>query len=172
MASELRVDKIVPTDGVPTGGGGGIIQIKNTLKTDQFSTNSTSFTDITGLSVTITAQSSSNKFYISCMVFSNCQDSAILRLVKDGTVIAAGTVSTDSNPDKFQGFAYVRNNSTSSGACYGIAFLDTPGDTNPHTYKVQGLSENGSSYALVVNRRVAGTGMSLSSSITAMEVSA
>ena len=27
MASELRVDKIVPIDGVPTGGGGGIVQI-------------------------------------------------------------------------------------------------------------------------------------------------
>ena len=31
MASELRVDKIVPTTGVPTGGGGGIIQIKQSL---------------------------------------------------------------------------------------------------------------------------------------------
>ena len=28
MSSELRVDKIVPIDGVPTGGGGGIIQVK------------------------------------------------------------------------------------------------------------------------------------------------
>ena len=27
MSSELRVDKIIPVDGVPTGGGGGIIQI-------------------------------------------------------------------------------------------------------------------------------------------------
>ena len=27
MASELRVDKIVPTSGVPTGGGGGIVQV-------------------------------------------------------------------------------------------------------------------------------------------------
>ena len=27
MASELRVDKIVPVDGVPTGGGGGVIQV-------------------------------------------------------------------------------------------------------------------------------------------------
>ena len=106
------------------------------------------------------------------MVFANCQDSAVLRFVKDGTVIAAGTVSTDGNPANFQGFAFVRNNSTSSGGCYGISFLDTPGDTNPHTYKVQGLSENGSSYPLVVNRRAAGTGFSLSSSITAMEVSA
>ena len=27
MSSELRVDKIVPVDGVPTGGGGGVIQV-------------------------------------------------------------------------------------------------------------------------------------------------
>ena len=27
MSSELRVDKIIPTGGVPTGGGGGIVQI-------------------------------------------------------------------------------------------------------------------------------------------------
>ena len=169
--SELRTNRIIPRDGLPSGSAGGILQVKNTLKTDQFSTTSTSFTDITGLSVTITASSSSNKIYISCMVFANCQDSAVLRFVKDGTVIAAGTVSTDGNPANFQGFAFVRNNSTSSGGCYGISFLDTPGDTNPHTYKVQGLSENGSSYPLVVNRRAAGTGFSLSSSITAMEVS-
>ena len=169
--SELRTNRIIPRDGLPSGSAGGILQVKNTLKTDQFSTTSTSFTDITGLSVTITASSSSNKIYISCMVFANCQDSAVLRFVKDGTVIAGGTVSTDGNPANFQGFAYVRNNSTSSGGCYGISFLDTPGDTNPHTYKVQGLSENGSSYPLVVNRRAAGTGFSLSSSITAMEVS-
>ena len=27
MASELRVDKIIPTTGVPTGGGGGIVKL-------------------------------------------------------------------------------------------------------------------------------------------------
>ena len=116
--SELRTNRIIPRDGLPSGSAGGILQVKNTLKTDQFSTTSTSFTDITGLSVTITASSSSNKIYISCMVFANCQDSAVLRFVKDGTVIAAGTVSTDGNPANFQCFAFVRNNSTSSGGCY------------------------------------------------------
>ena len=29
MASQLRVDKIVPVDGVPSGGGGGIVQVKS-----------------------------------------------------------------------------------------------------------------------------------------------
>ena len=37
MASQLRVDKIVPVDGAPTGGGGGIIQIvQATLDTKNF----------------------------------------------------------------------------------------------------------------------------------------
>ena len=151
---------------------GNILQVKNTLKVDQFTTNSTSWTDITGLSIDITATSSSNTFYISCYVFANCQDSAVLRLVKDGTVIAAGTGSSDSSPANYQGFAFVRQNSSSSGGCFGIAFLDTPGDTSSHTYKVQGLSENGSSYALTVNRRASDQAWSLSSSITAMEVAA
>ena len=170
MASELRVDKIIPTGGVPTGGGGGIIQVKNTLKTDTFTTQSTSFTDVTGLSVTITASSASNKILVMVNVFAACQDSAMLRVVKDGTAIAAG--SGGSGGAAYQGFAFVRNNSTSSGSGYAITFLDSPADTNPHTYKVQCNSENGSSYPVVVNRRVSDTTFQLSSSITAMEVSA
>ena len=39
MSSELRVDKIVPVDGVPTGGGGGIIQIIHKDYRDFFSTS-------------------------------------------------------------------------------------------------------------------------------------
>ena len=40
MASHLRVDKIEPVDGVPTGGGGGIVQIVQTVKNDVFTTDS------------------------------------------------------------------------------------------------------------------------------------
>ena len=44
MSSELRVDKIIPTGGVPTGGGGGIIQVVHSTATtgvsQAFSTNS------------------------------------------------------------------------------------------------------------------------------------
>ena len=42
MSSELRVDRIIPTAGVPTGGGGSIIQVVSTVKTDTFSTSSSS----------------------------------------------------------------------------------------------------------------------------------
>ena len=35
MSSELRVDKIIPTAGVPTGGAGGVIQVVGTMNTTQ-----------------------------------------------------------------------------------------------------------------------------------------
>ena len=41
MASQLRVDKIVPVDGVPSGGGGGIVQVISTIKTDLYNTSTT-----------------------------------------------------------------------------------------------------------------------------------
>ena len=54
MASKLRVDSILPVDGAPTSGGGGIIQMVQSVKTDTFRDNSDSFQDISGLSASIT----------------------------------------------------------------------------------------------------------------------
>ena len=65
MASELRVDKIIPTGGVPTGGGGGVIQVVQTVKKDRFSMTGSTFTDITGMSLTITPAAASSKIFIT-----------------------------------------------------------------------------------------------------------
>ena len=47
MSSELRVDKIIPTAGVPTGGGGGIIQITQSQDgKEQVNFNTSSETDL------------------------------------------------------------------------------------------------------------------------------
>ena len=47
--SELRTNRIVPRDGLPSGSSGGIVQVKSVTKTDgDFNTNSTSYTDVTG----------------------------------------------------------------------------------------------------------------------------
>ena len=62
--SELRTNRIVPRDGLPAGASGGIIQVKSTTKTDTFSTTSSSYTDITGLSVSITPTRSDSKILI------------------------------------------------------------------------------------------------------------
>ena len=69
MASELRVDRIIPVNGVPTGGGGSILQIMpiyglaNTLTTS----TTTTFTSM-GLSGTITPLRTDSKIYISINV--------------------------------------------------------------------------------------------------------
>ena len=90
MTSQLRVDKIVPVDGVPTGGGGGIVQIVQTIKTDVY-TNSTSDTwlDITGLSVTITPKFNTSKILVS-VNFGASNGTACLhvfRMLRDSTVV-------------------------------------------------------------------------------------
>ena len=53
MASELRVDRIIPVNGVPTGGGGGIVQVVNHKTTTRFNasiahSNSSSITATSG----------------------------------------------------------------------------------------------------------------------------
>ena len=68
MTSELRVDKIVPTSGVPTDGGGGIVQMKQAFKTDTQSHNTATRVDISGLSITITPKFSTSKLWITGMV--------------------------------------------------------------------------------------------------------
>ena len=40
MTSELRVDRIVPTTGIPTGGGGGIVQVVQSVVTSSSIGNS------------------------------------------------------------------------------------------------------------------------------------
>ena len=169
MASQLRVDKILPVDGAPTGGGGGIVQVKCTTKQDMFDTSSTSFVDVTGLSVSITPKFSTSKILVTVNVFASCEDAAMLRLMFDSTAVGNGTASDqDAN---HQGFAMVRQDDGNLGSGYGIQLLHTPGDTSSHTYKIQGRASS-SSYALGINRRIDNQNYSLSSSISVMEVSA
>ena len=63
MSSELRVDKIIPTSGVPTGGGGGVIQMVFGSTTTQVSVTSGSNTD-TGITATITPKFSTSKIMV------------------------------------------------------------------------------------------------------------
>ena len=63
--STLKVNKIIPTAGVPTGGGAGIIQVVSALKTDTASQSSNTLAAISGLQPTITPTSSSSKILIT-----------------------------------------------------------------------------------------------------------
>ncbi len=129
-------------------GAGKVLQVVQTSKTDTFTTASTSFTDVTGLSVSITPSSASNKILITFQI-NGSQDVGVnrssLRMLRDSTVINAGAVAGSRSP-ALGGFSS-DNNTIPSAPVSGI-FLDSPATTSSITYKIQigCLAGNGTAF--------------------------
>ena len=172
--SQLKVNSIIPTGGVPSGGGGGIVQVIQTLKTDEFSTtNDDAFNDITGMTATITPTSTSSKVFITvCMTHNvGTNSNIVFRLLRGSTAIGDSTV-TNNSPVALgiSGGKYdsLRGNPTT------FVFLDSPSTTSATTYKVQEF-HNAGTFKLNTATSDSGTNtnqFSGSSTITLMEVSA
>ena len=169
MASQLRVDKIVPVDGAPTGGGGGIIQIKQTfLNTATSTTTSGSFTDISGMSVSITPKFNTSKIFVMITLGSISSAAGIsvgFRLLRDSTAVGNAADTTLQS-----GFTNIYEGGNSSLFSASHNFLDSPSTTSAITYKLQWRNSSGTTYL----NRYSGSSDSYngSSTITAMEVSA
>ena len=138
MSSQLRVDKILPVDGAPTGGGGGIIQVVQTIKKDQFTTanNTSNYTDITGLSATITPKFNTSKIMVECHIYnSNSNAVNFFRVLRGSTFIEqpSGTSSSGAGFNA-HGFAYFDHSFQDTTV---IKILDSPATTSSTTYKVQ-----------------------------------
>ena len=177
MASELRVDKIIPTGGVPTGGGGGIIQVVQAVKTDTFDTTTNSLIDIPGLSLSITPKFSTSKILINVSFNHSITTTdrwMQFQLVRDSTAIYLGDAAgSRTRASIFTSYTGSNNNVITNS---NIVFLDSPNTTSATTYKLQGNSQSDSTPYLVINRSKndsnANYGGRSASSITAMEVSA
>mgnify|MGYP003136495686 CR=1 FL=1 len=169
--SQLKVNSIVPSGGLPSGANGGIIQTIQTLKTDTFSTSSSSFTDITGISATITPSSNSNKILVivDLQVGSDNDSQAMFILLRGSTIINLG----DSSGSRQQCFAEVGSGEDYHQQNCTTHFLDSPSTTSATTYKVQ-MRVTGSTHH--INRSDADQDANFeartTSSITLMEVSA
>ena len=164
--------QVIPKAALPTG---SVLQVVQTIKTDTFSTNSTSFTDVTGLSVSITPTSSSSKILILSTTavsgFSQAYQ-LTLRLVKNSTAIFVG----DSSGSRSLGFY------GADGSVFGsnvvlpqtIVYLDSPATTSSTTYKIQG--QVSTEWTWYVNRSVTDSDATSStrtaSSIIVMEIAA
>jgi hypothetical protein len=74
---------------------GGILQVVSTTKTDTFTTSSETYTDITGLTASITPSSTSSKILVMYSVFlgQNTGTFPNVRLLRDSTAIAIGDAS-------------------------------------------------------------------------------
>ena len=146
-----------------TPAGGKILQVVNVFKGDGFTTNSTSFTDITGLSISITPSSTSSKIMLSCSMgaagtrINNGDFGNGIRVMRD---IGGGGYSNDNKLNgaadgsrdriTFKGHGWSYNNDHMPGGV-GFTGVDDPNTTSAVTYKVQVVCQS-SSYAFFLNR--------------------
>ena len=174
--SELRTNRIVPRDGLPSGSSGGVIQVKSVIKTDTFTTDSTSYTDVTGLSVSITPKFSTSKILVMMhvQIGHDSNVAGFLRLMRDSTAIAVGTDVSSRNACTV---CMSDDPSDDVIASLSMTFLDSPSTTSSTTYKVQMNTEGSGNTGYVhVNRSGEDADNNQNgrtcSTITVMEVSA
>ena len=168
MASELRVDKIIPTAGVPTGGGGGIIQVTTNTITAQFQTTTQTYED-TNLTGTITPKFATSKIMV--MINQQCYHALGgtgasyfgIRLLRGSTVIH-DPLGDGTGP--FEQSGYFRN-----GFNWNFNYLDSPNTTSAVTYKTMARIYN-SGTGGTLRMQMTETGVSGVSYVHLMEISA
>jgi hypothetical protein len=156
---------------------GSVLQVVSTTKTDAFSTNAGSYTDVTGLSVSITPTSASNKILVFLSLSMSGQDGnagAVYRFVRDSTAICIGDAAGDRGRSS-GGVAYIAN--TNVYTTISGSFLDSPATTSATTYKVQVVCGN-SGGNVYINRTESDSNITnpfssrSTSTITVMEIAA
>ena len=137
-------------------------QVVNVIKTDAFSTTSTSFVDVTGMSVTITPTSASSKVLVlTGLALSAGAARGYATLLRGASAIADST-----------GFATSNQTSCTYGSNYlsqyvSISYLDSPATTSATTYKFQVKADSGTT--TYVNTQAGATAHGNVSTITVME---
>ena len=142
------------TFAVPSGGKIG--QVVQTVKTDVFQTSSSSFTDVTGLSVSITPSATTSKILCICtgIYGKTINDNFHHQLVRDSTALLANILDPGTDTNQTEVFS--------------VQFLDSPSSTSALTYKLQ--IKNDGTNPVNINRNNAGTNDRGDSTITVMEV--
>ena len=135
--SVLKVDTVnEKTSGNGVYIPGHVIQVVSDTRTDSGSTTSTSYVDISDLSVSITPKSTSSKVLVTFCVNMGTDDAnfGYLRLMRGSTAVAVG----DASGTRVQATAqyYAENNEGNIGL-RSFTFLDSPATTSAVTYKVQ-----------------------------------
>ena len=164
--SELRTNRIIPRDGLPSGASGGIIQVKNLVKTDSFSTTSTSLVDITGFTLSITPTRADSKIFVlaSGYISSQGNDHGV-------HLFFYRTVSGQSDVEVGKSYNQKANVQSQTGGTFVIQNLDSPGTTSTITYKGRLKTDSGSHNARIGAGGNGGENNIPESVITLMEVS-
>ena len=150
-----------------------VLQVVSTAKTDTFTASGTSYTDVTGLSVSITPQSATSQVLV-LMQLNASNDIGVayaqFQLLRGATAIDVGAAAGSRTPASGQLIAF----DGQSLENLTLVFLDSPATTSATTYKVQGRNTLAGTF--YVNRTKTDTDSAAfgrtASTITVMEISA
>ncbi len=181
-SNNTRVLTLPDTGDLTLGGPyGKILQVAQTVKTDtQTQTTAGQFLEITGMTVSITPSSSSNKILVQGKVdigSASQTDRHGIRIVRTvgGTATPVGLGDADGNRQRFTTGAFgFYNQFLNTIISVPFMFLDSPSTTNAVSYKIEAY--HAANANLYINKSDEdqnngnnGRGISL---ITAMEVAA
>jgi hypothetical protein len=125
-------------------GAGAVLQVVQTVKTDTFTSSAqNTFTDITGMSATITPSSASSRITVQINMFGVYwrmgANGCILRLLRNGTNVgggdAAGSRSSAIGTQTIGGG--VGGSSPDAGMMFNYQWIDSPATTSALTYRIQ-----------------------------------
>jgi len=163
--TDMLAANAVSSAKLASGVGGKFLQVVQAVKSDTQTFTATSFSDITGLSASITPTSSSNKILVEASVFASTGNNVIsLNLVRGSTNIAQPSGSSSNNAITHSYVAYDSMHSMN------FSFLDSPNTTNSTTYKIQvkGILTS----IIAINRYNVSDDYHAISTLTLMEVAA
>ena len=169
MSSELRVDKIVPVDGVASDSGsnplylgaGGVVQVLYAQTRTQQQSTSQTFTDATNLFVDITPKFSTSKMLITFHTVAQVSGNRARFDIHKSTTNSRLSAHPSANNTDHGISAFEGNNINHS---VNFSIMDIAGTTNNIRYKVQFNNTGGSTTYIQANYSV-GT-------LTVMELSA
>ena len=157
MASKLRVDSILPVDGAPTSGGGGIIQVVQASKTDTDSVTiaSTAEHQYTTLTATITPKFNTSKILIT-MHLSLCPNASdvkchygVQRTIGGSGATSIGVGDAASSRMRMSGGMLMETNPAFT---VNYSFLDSPSTTSACAYYPLIAHDSGSSKSFSINK--------------------
>ena len=123
--------------------GGKVLQIQATQGINEFSSTSSSFVDVTGLSLTITPSATSSKILLLANINAYVGASSVYFALRWERAISGGATTN-------LGHGTYGNSFSRSVAIHeqwagvGMTYLDTPSTTAEITYQVQGTNTGGS----------------------------
>ena len=169
MSSELRVDKIVPVDGVPSDSGsnplylgaGGVVQVVYAQTRSQQQTTSSTYVDANGLFVDITPKFSTSKMLITVHTVAQISGNRARFDIHKSTTNSRLSGNPSDDGTNYGITAFEGNNINHS---VNFSIMDIAGTTSNIRYKLQFLNAGGSTVYIQGNYSV-GT-------LTVMELSA